>query len=685
MRVDIVIMTALSDEFDACLHERDNWFSQTGESGSHRHYKLSKSRNGLVIALVPIGGMGQLEAAIATYDVILDCSPKLIILAGIAAGLDGVDKGDIIVPLQLVDYELEKISNTGDQARPQYYRTSSEFLSLVENFKRNNFWSSKIKTRRPDKRKRSPSIHVFGTIFSGNKIVAKQEKIEGLRKIYPKGHGIEMESVGVATVLHKIGSNINFLMIKGIQDKADETKDDTWRDYSLEISAKFTFSFIDSLDPKDHFYDHRYEINQNNIEMIANFVTPNPLSISEFENKIVKSVIESSLDEINKVIKHEYSKNLSQGSNFLIRANALFGSASRVCATSLDYISTFWTDKSSRFDTRNYLENQAPNGKTARLFVFSDADNTHYHAKILDDHAHQYENVFVCSLEDYKNLLKSVKSDLTISELLQKDFAVISYMEGNNTSDIFAQLDKNNLSYTSIQIDKPGLIKHKEFVEIFETLEKMKPGEFNAEKKIFKWRPGMWKEIDWAPNLQIMFNERTSDYYHIVYFDFESKKESEIRELFSYIKKSVLNSSDQSSLAIKYGIKNIWFGKNHPFKVEDGTYSGQLYMSKNRSGSYILIMQFDNQSGLKRFYEDQEHSTLRRYVYELIEPKISYLYQISEKGELPGSLSVAENRKIVYEFIEKILSNHIQRCDYQSEEMIREMVAARTPYGVDED
>ena len=70
----------------------------------------STSSYSLVIVCLP--GMGRLEAMGAAKDAITRWHPSYVLLIGIAAGFEDNDAklGDVLVSDQIVDYELQKLS-----------------------------------------------------------------------------------------------------------------------------------------------------------------------------------------------------------------------------------------------------------------------------------------------------------------------------------------------------------------------------------------------------------------------------------------------------------------------------------------------------------------------------------------------------------------------------------------------
>src|SRR5579885_1628999 len=105
MKADVAIITALPKELDAVLQHGEKKYSmgwsRVESARSIRTYYRSENKVRTRIVAVQASGMGQLNAAIVTADVINDFSPKVILLVGIAAGIkDGVNLGDVVISEQ---------------------------------------------------------------------------------------------------------------------------------------------------------------------------------------------------------------------------------------------------------------------------------------------------------------------------------------------------------------------------------------------------------------------------------------------------------------------------------------------------------------------------------------------------------------------------------------------------------
>jgi len=689
MKADVAIITALGKELEAILnHGKERYglgWKTTKSQRSKRIYHQAANKMRRRIVAVQAHGMGQLNAAIVTNDVISDFSPNVILLVGIAAGIaDHVQLGDIVISGQVIDYELGKLAEGGFRPNHPAYQSNSGVLNELKEY-RDGEWKRKILSSRPDgKADVAPNVHV-GDIFCGNKVVADQQMVSALKKHFRGVIALEMESAGIAALLNQRESPPHFAMIKAICDRANGDKDDRWQQYAADAAASFTLAYLESyeLDVGSAVYriPSQAEIDEQ-VGHVIEFVAPDLHSLQDFQKELVGKVVTAGLKEVGDVLSGRYQADVGLGRHFLLRAGPLFGKASRIYATSLDTVSSFWTNPDNKAEAGEYLRHQAPGGQAMRLFVFSDADTAHKHCKVLDAHEQSYGHVYLCSMPYYQTLLRNlIPAGGSVDHLLNRDFAVLSYGGAPNfTHHLFAELDSRSLSYQQITLDEPGKVSYRAIIELFERWQSIPEGQFDpADAQVLRWERRMWMDHGvWASALQTMFNERTSDAIHMVFFRVEPHNEGSLRELLADIKQrlATIPHGESLSMMARYGIKRIWIGrKMHDQQVRDKLYNGLITATPADAEPYILIMRFDTEDGLTRFYTDKEHSEIRREVFEKLDSRIKILYDTAD-----SLLANGHNRAVAYEAIEALAGRYIHRRDYLDDEMIDEMVRTVKPY-----
>lgn len=254
--VDFVIITPLEEERDALLHKLPEYQKNKPSKDDIWTYYSSDlevtfpdgSQGVYEIVVMPLLGMGRVDATAATMDAIRRWNPRHVLLTGIAGGVAelGVKLGDILVSDQIVDYELQKVSNEGAQVRWEVYRADPRILGAIMNFTEDN-WQQLISVPRPDIG--FPKRHI-GPIASGDKVIASTEVLLKYRDTWPKLVGVEMEGGGVALAAFQSPGSPGFVMIRAVSDFADEQKGSAstkaWRNYACDVAASYTIAFLKS-------------------------------------------------------------------------------------------------------------------------------------------------------------------------------------------------------------------------------------------------------------------------------------------------------------------------------------------------------------------------------------------------------------------------------------------------------
>ncbi len=243
---DVVIITALQKERDAVLRHLDS--HEERWTKNRTFYKASIPNNPYQVIVLSLPSMGNIQSAIATHHAIAVWNPAHIILAGIAGGRQKKMSrylGDVVVGEQIIYYELGKQTGSGIERRPQVYRPAKVLLEAARNLARQD-WAMSIATPRPDgtTERVFPQVH-FGTVASGEKVIANSTFVDELHKDWSELIAIEMEGAGSAIAAYE-NNALGVLLVKGICDWADSTKNDDWQEYAAEASAAFVVALLKS-------------------------------------------------------------------------------------------------------------------------------------------------------------------------------------------------------------------------------------------------------------------------------------------------------------------------------------------------------------------------------------------------------------------------------------------------------
>lgn len=249
--VDVVVVTALEKERDAVLRYLDS--PQRIESKNRVVYKSylqhENSKSGYQVLLFCLGGMGNVQASTAVTQAIDVWNPAAIILTGIMGGVEASDRllGDLIVAEQIVGYELGKVKDAGTERRFEVLRSTHLLIEKARHFPPEK-WAVQSKTiLRPDglSGRIITKVH-FGVVASGEKVIADTITIPELQSSWVKLIGVEMESFGTALAVYQSDSAPAMLMVKGICDWADPSKNDEWQAYAADVAAAYVVNFLKS-------------------------------------------------------------------------------------------------------------------------------------------------------------------------------------------------------------------------------------------------------------------------------------------------------------------------------------------------------------------------------------------------------------------------------------------------------
>ncbi len=240
---DFVIITALPEELEALLAKLPSYQQLPPADEDVHVYYQADLLGAYRLVLMSLLGMGRVQAANATNDAMRRWDPRYVLLVGIAGGIAeaGVQRGDVLISDQIADYELQKLTDGGNQIRWVVHPVAPRLLEAARHLRVN--WRRLIRKRRPQPGR--PQCFI-GPVATGDKVVAIKEVLELLRSDWPKLIGIEMEAGGVASAAFQSAQQPGFLMIRGVSDLADENKDDSWRQYACHAAAAYAITLLQS-------------------------------------------------------------------------------------------------------------------------------------------------------------------------------------------------------------------------------------------------------------------------------------------------------------------------------------------------------------------------------------------------------------------------------------------------------
>lgn len=262
--VEVLFLTALPIELEILLKALGSTPLPSQKHSSGTNYWLSEldsRRQGrpLRVALGCIGTAGNLDAAAMTAESIALFRPSIVIMIGIAAGIRGKCRlGEVVLSERVVAYEpaaeVVEQGQSQQQTRPEIFRLAHPLRQDAVAYvcspatleKRLTAALEALGLELPQG---DPSETVRGivarlaTVASGEKLLRNPEKLAGLRRsLHGKIEVGEMEAAGVATACTR--ANTPFLIVRGISDFGDESKDDRFHEVASAGAVLVAIDFV---------------------------------------------------------------------------------------------------------------------------------------------------------------------------------------------------------------------------------------------------------------------------------------------------------------------------------------------------------------------------------------------------------------------------------------------------------
>ena len=236
---DVGVVTVLPEETRALVAEirsHDYCRERTDGSGA-RFYEaaIGGPSDQLSIACTQTAEPGQhsvipaVEALRRYYD------PAAFVLVGIAGGIDpSVELGDVVIGDTVVYYEVRKESGGRTLRRGRSYPAAAVQHAV------NSFF---VHAGHADDDTRGFRVH-RGPIGSGEAVVAERHSriLAYLRDFNDKTLAVDTEAAGLAQAVHEaVGASRaqgRWIVVRGISDRADETKDDRFHEAASRNAAR---------------------------------------------------------------------------------------------------------------------------------------------------------------------------------------------------------------------------------------------------------------------------------------------------------------------------------------------------------------------------------------------------------------------------------------------------------------
>lgn len=233
----ILLLCALYDERDALLDVLRSSTNLSYEPLIDGNTSVVDKSTGHVIAILSaFGNSGNTIAQEATSQLIRKYKPKLVILFGIAAGVEGrVNIGDVFLTSDVLDLRKGRIFRNRFGFIPESLPSTPGYT----------FPFSMQQLRKSLKNLYGEKINVYDDLHCGSSdnLIRNKKYMNAASKTNDKLGGVEMEAAGVASICRK--RRIPFMIAKSITDHGDPEKCDKYRMLCCErVASSILYSIF---------------------------------------------------------------------------------------------------------------------------------------------------------------------------------------------------------------------------------------------------------------------------------------------------------------------------------------------------------------------------------------------------------------------------------------------------------
>ena len=181
-------------------------------------------------------GIGKVNAAIGSSEMIRTFQPDYVISTGVAGGIDSkLSVMDVVASEQTVYHDVwcgMGCEHGQIQDFPTYFTSNQKLIDIASNIPTNS--TTKIHT---------------GLICTGDQFITSQEELQKIKKNFPSGLAVDMESCAIAHTCHIF--KVPFISFRIISDTPGienhmEQYEDFWGTMSLR-SFNITHQFIQAI------------------------------------------------------------------------------------------------------------------------------------------------------------------------------------------------------------------------------------------------------------------------------------------------------------------------------------------------------------------------------------------------------------------------------------------------------
>jgi adenosylhomocysteine nucleosidase len=222
----IAIIVAMQSEFNLVSNILEHAESREIEGAKALVGELS----GKQIILLK-SGIGKVNAAMQVTSLIAEMHPDYIINSGVAGGIgEGMHQGDIVVGTEACYHDVWCGEGEWGQVQgfPLKFLANEHLLEAAKSVVKDN------------------SQLVFGLICTGDQFISDLATLQGIKRNFPDGKAVDMESAAIAQVCY--AKQVPFMSLRIVSDTPGMEPDNTtqYLDFFAEAPKK-TFAVLRQL------------------------------------------------------------------------------------------------------------------------------------------------------------------------------------------------------------------------------------------------------------------------------------------------------------------------------------------------------------------------------------------------------------------------------------------------------
>ena len=234
----IAIIVAMQSEFELVSNILEN--AEAREIAGAK--ALVGELSGKQIILLK-SGIGKVNAAMQVTSLIAEMHPDYIINSGVAGGIgEGMHQGDIVVGTECCYHDVWCGEGEWGQVQgyPLKFPTNEHLLEAAERVVKDNSCTDAIYCV-------STTFNFqLGLICTGDQFISDLATLQGIKKNFPDGKAVDMESAAIAQVCY--AKQVPFMSLRIVSDTPGMEKDNTtqYLDFFAE-APKMTFAVLRQL------------------------------------------------------------------------------------------------------------------------------------------------------------------------------------------------------------------------------------------------------------------------------------------------------------------------------------------------------------------------------------------------------------------------------------------------------